>query len=211
MACTVNLFNQLGGVPDQNGTWTLISAGSVTLNVNGGGDASYNNGQQIGTDYNTTIDVSGTSSGTFTIRYSTGVNPCDDNANLIFTINDGAIAGTDAAYTYCAGDNVAKNIYSLLGGTPDNDGVWSDTSGSFSAVTYTGYDDNSTSNDPTDDTFTPSTAGAGVYEFYYQVDHGDRNTPAGCDNCEDESNLTITVIVQGNAGTGTPLTLCNSQ
>lgn len=208
MTCDIIIFDLLGGTPDTGGTWTLVSSGPTTLNVDGAGDVIYNNGDTLGVNHNPTVSFTGTTAGTFSFNYAVGTNPCDDNQTIGVTVVDGATAGVDVAITYCDSDANAKILFNLLTGA-DSNGEWSSTTETVNAPTYTGYSANS-AGDPTDDTFTPSVAGIGTYEFYYIVNNSQPDTPSSCESCKDESLLTITVTDAANAGTGTTITVCNN-
>ena len=205
MACTITLFNYLGGPPQTGGTWVLTSGGPVDLSVNGGATSTYSNGNPIGVTHTVTIGVNDTAAGTYVFTYTVGSSPCDDTATVTVTVVDGAVAGTSNTYTYCSSDGADKNLYSLLGmsPTPATDGVWSGI-----GTTASGYVAGTASG--TDNTFNPMAAGVGTYPFTYTVDNGDGTTPGGCDNCVDTAELTINVVAAGNAGTDGNVTLCNT-
>jgi len=206
MACTITLFDYLGGTPDTGGTWVLTSGGPTDLSVNGAATATYSNGNAIGVTHTVTIGVSDTPSGTYVFTYTVGSVPCSDTATVTVTVVDGAVAGTANTYTYCDSDTTIYNIYSLLGVSPlpDTDGTWTNT-GTMSS----GHEANTASG--SDDTFQPSASeGVGTYLFTYTVDNGDVTTPGGCTNCEDSVTITINVVDTGDAGTNGAVTLCNT-
>lgn len=99
-----DLFNQLGGTPDNGGAWT----GPSSL---AGGD--------LGT-FDPTTDLAGTY--TYTV---TGTAPClDATATVDVAINAAPDAGTAGALTICSSD-APTDLFNELGGTPDVGGSWS--------------------------------------------------------------------------------------
>jgi len=87
MATQINLYSNLGGTPDTNGNWGLVSMDPATsqLNVIGvGGTTTINPtsgglpdpiGFQNGTDWNVDVDFVNAEYGTYVFRYTVG---CDD-------------------------------------------------------------------------------------------------------------------------------------
>jgi len=191
MACTFNLFDRLTGTPQTGGTWSKDGGNPQDVVLTGA---------HLGT-----FDPSGLVLGTYTFTYSVGAVPCDDTADVVVTVNATAVAGDDVSKTYCTTDTTQYNLYNLITGSPDSDGDWQ---AGTSGVTSAGYDDNSTST-VTDDTFQPSLVAEGTYVFIYNVNHGDGNTPPGCDSCTDSSTLTINVVATGDAGGNGVATACN--
>lgn len=205
MACTITLFDYLGGTPDTGGTWVLTSGGPTDLSVNGAATATYSNGNAIGVNHTVTVGVNDTAAGSYVFTYSVGAVPCADTATVTVTVVDGAVAGTDFTISYCDSDNTEKNLYNLLGVTPlpETDGTWSG-----SGTSSPGYTANTAAGN--DDTFNPFDAGVGSYIFTYTVDNGNVTTPPGCTNCEDTATITINVVDTGDAGTNGAVTLCNT-
>jgi len=215
MACSINLFSYLGGTPDTDGTWTLFSGGPVDLAVNGAASATFSDGNALGTDNNTTIDVSTSAAGTYVFRYSVaGGGSCEAAADVTVTVEDGVVAGVSQSIPKCSDDVVAYNIFDFFkGGNGLGTGVIAVTEsgtigGTGTSTAGAGYSAGTSS--PTDDTFTPSLAPVGAHVFTYTVDNGDGTTPAGCTNCEWSGTLTITVYELPNAGTAGNVTLCNA-
>ena len=194
MACTFNLIDELGGTPSSGGTWTETSTTTPDYETQGG---TITNGDQG------TVDFTGINAGTYTFEYDTG-GVCNDQSIVTVTVVDGANAGADASVSQCTSDNTAYVLFTLLGGTPDNNGTWSGT-----AITSAGYSDLGTPTDPTDDTFNPSLVPAGTYTAIYTVDNSTADTPAGCDNCTATATITITVSAALDAGIDGTATVCN--
>ncbi|RYM34594.1 T9SS type B sorting domain-containing protein [Brumimicrobium glaciale] len=102
---TVNLFNQLGGNPANNGTWTGASA------LTGG---------NLGTFNPTTMNA-----GIYT--YTVGTGTCQESSTVTVNINSTGNAGNNNTINLC--DNSATlNLFDQLGGNPDNNGIWSGAS-----------------------------------------------------------------------------------
>ena len=189
MACSFDLYAQLGGTPDSGGLWTQTGGPqSVPPSLTN---------PQLGT-----VDFTGALAGAYTYDYIVGTAPCDDTSTVTITVAEGAEAGIGADTILCDSDASVYTLYNFLGGTPDVDGTWSGT-----GTTSPGYSAGGAT--PTDDTFQPSTAGVGKWTFVYTVNHGDTSTPAGCDNCIDTATIVITVTAAADAGTGVSLTVCN--
>lgn len=98
---TVDLFTVLGGTPNTGGTW------SPTLDS---GTGVYNPAVDAGIAYTYSVDPLGTCPG--------------DVATVTVNLNILPNAGTDATITVC-GSDVAFDLFSLLGGTPNSGGTWS--------------------------------------------------------------------------------------
>ncbi|OMP30759.1 gliding motility-associated C-terminal domain-containing protein [Mangrovimonas sp. DI 80] len=98
---TYDLFNNLGGTPDTNGTWTPALASGTGV-------------------FDSTLD----SEGTYTYTVS-GTDPCGDaSASVTVTIIDEPNAGTDGTLEVCEND-APQDLFNTLGGTPDIGGTWS--------------------------------------------------------------------------------------
>lgn len=103
-AGSTNLFNELGGTPDNGGSWTGPS-------VLAGGD--------LGT-FDPATDLAGTY--TYTV---TGTGTCADAiATVDVTITTAPDAGTNGSISLCSND-AATDLINQLGGTPDAGGTWS--------------------------------------------------------------------------------------
>ncbi len=146
----------LSGTPDANGTWTDDDgSGALILNnfspaVAGGGD------------WNLTYTV-------------TATGCADAAATVTVTVNEAPDAGGDGADTVCVTES-SLDLISLLAGTPDVNGIWSDDNSS-------GALNGSILN--------PAVAGTGVYNFTYTV--------AGISPCVDATSV-VTVAVDVCAG-----------
>ena len=129
---TIDLFAQLGGTPDNTGTWadTDASGGSLT-------------GGNLGT-----FNATGVSGGTYTFTYTVNATtPCtgSSSATVELTVVEEADAGTTVANLDVCTSDAPLNLLGQLGGTPDNGGSWSGPSaltngdqGTFDPATNTG-------------------------------------------------------------------------
>lgn len=97
-----DLFNQLGGNPINGGTWS----GPSNLS---GGDAG-------------TFDPATMNEGTYT--YTVGNSPCQASANVVVNFVSSGNAGNDATIEIC-NTSPSLNLFDVLGGAPQNNGVWS--------------------------------------------------------------------------------------
>ncbi len=99
----VQLFNVLGGSPDQGGVWTGPGGSSST--------GVFIPGQSTPGNYTYTL---------------TATAPCVDTAAVVTAIvNAAPDAGTSVLYTVCQ-DHPSVDLFDVLGGTPDTGGTWSD-------------------------------------------------------------------------------------
>lgn len=99
----VQLFNMLGGSPDQGGTWTG-PGGSPSTGV-------FIPGQSTPGEYTYSL---------------TATAPCVDTSAVVTAIvNAAPDAGTSVLYTVCE-DHPSVDLFDVLGGTPDGGGTWSD-------------------------------------------------------------------------------------
>lgn len=138
------------------------------------------------------FDASGLTTGTYTFTYTlTAGAPCmDDLATFDITVTGNVTAGADNGATICS-DNGAYDVSSLLDGTANAGGVWTETSGTPSGQFNAG----TASLDPT--------GLNGTYTFQY--------TLAASGTClGDDATMTITVNPAPNAGTDDNSTLCNT-
>lgn len=159
-AANFSLFTQLGGSPNAGGSWTGPLGGAHSVTFDPG------------------VDQPGIY--TYTV---TGTAPC---ANATATVNVTIItapqAGTNGTRTVCSSD-AAFNLLTVLGGTPDASGGWTDPL----AQSFNG-------------TFVPGTSAAGVYTY----------TVTGIAPCvNDVATATITVSQAANVGTNGSLTVCS--
>ena len=98
---TIDLFNNLGGIPDIGGTW------SPTLNSGTG-------------LFDPTIDPEGLY--TYTVS---GTNPCPDaSATVTVTVTPFISAGLNGTLDLCSNDS-SVNLFDSLNGAPGNGGTWS--------------------------------------------------------------------------------------
>jgi len=101
----INLFNLLGGNPDNNGTWT----GPSNLS---GGDAG-------------TFSPATMNPGTFT--YTVGTAPCHYSSKVAVNIIPSGNAGENEIIYLCNNSPVL-NLFDELGGNPDDNGIWTGSS-----------------------------------------------------------------------------------
>ncbi|HQW86309.1 MAG TPA: hypothetical protein PLH93_03935, partial [Flavobacteriales bacterium] len=100
------LFNQLGGTPDAGGTWTDPMNQAWTGPFDPGSDPA----------------------GTYTYLVN-GTAPCPNAAaTVLVTVEALPDAGTDGSTTICP-EAAPVDLFSLLGGTPDAGGAWTDPNG----------------------------------------------------------------------------------
>jgi hypothetical protein len=183
MDCSVNLFDILQN-EDAQGVLTFLyydadedgiedSGGSVII-VAGDGSVNFNNAIP----------------GDYYFSHITGEGDCESEVIFFVRVLERPDAGTGATIDLC-NTAAAVNIFSLISGTPDLNGVFSG-----SGVASNGYDDNNTS-DPLDDTFDPTQVSIGVYQFIYTVEGVAPNgfVLSDCENCGPQSTtITINVI-----------------
>ena len=222
MACSITLFDYLGGTPNTGGTWTLQSGGPSTISVNGGAPTTIANNNQVGTTHSVTIDVSGTAASVLVFRYTAGVGTCSTTADVTVTVVNGAIAGVGVDITVCSDDPTVYNLMDMLAGgsgTGTNTGAITQTgtwSGSGTGAAFTSvnaYVPGGTA--PSDDTFAPANVNLGgnttvQAQFIYTVSNADGTTPPSCDNCNDTATILFTVTAAGDAGQDGAVTLCNN-
>ncbi|MBK6539893.1 MAG: gliding motility-associated C-terminal domain-containing protein [Flavobacteriales bacterium] len=154
------LLDSLGGTPDINGTWTAPLGGAF-------------NGTYI----------PGTSEPGIYTYTVTGQSPCDP-AQSTLTVNEQVApnAGDNATVLFCS-DDASVVLFSLLGGTPDVGGSWTDGN-----------------NAPHGATFDPGADDAGVYTY----------TAQGLPPCADAlATVSITVTEAPEAGLSTSVSVCS--
>jgi hypothetical protein len=219
MACTITPYNLLTGSQKQTGgNWRLIDGGPTNISINGAPFDLVQNDALISNQYDVTLGFDQTAPATLVFRYTVGVEPCIDTANLTVEVVAGASAGIAPIInkTFCNINTNPINLFDLLrGGTGigntgsgnvDTTGVWSGP-GLLSSAYNAG-----SPTTPTDDTFTPSlvTSFPGglpqVFSFTYTVS---KSTLSTCTNCFDSTVLNITVTLQPNAGENASVTVCN--
>lgn len=155
----VDLFLQLGGAPDAGGSWTDP------------------NGAVHGTQFDPAVDPAGTYS--YTVS---GTPPCVDAvATITISVAAEPDAGTGGSFTVCSSD-AAITLYTLLTGTPQPGGSWTDPNGQVFGGT-----------------FTPGSSPDGAYA--YTVGTG---PPCGTVS----ATVTMSTELAPDAGTNGALTLC---
>ncbi|MFH1322054.1 MAG: T9SS type A sorting domain-containing protein [Bacteroidota bacterium] len=127
-------------------------------------------------------------SGTYYDIFSTA-DGCDSIIATTLTVSTAPDAGIGTAVDVCDTE-FSLDLSTVLSGTPDGGGSWSDDDGSGAIIPFTNL-------------FVPMWAGAGVYHFTYTV--------SGTSPCSDASaTITVTVVESVDAGTSGELTACVS-
>lgn len=160
-AASFPLFPLLGGTPDVGGSWR----NPQNLTSNG----TYVPGTSMEGAYTYTV---------------TGTAPCA-NAISVVTVNEERrpVAGTNGTLEVCSTD-ASVDLFTRLGGSPDNGGSWSGPGGASSGV------------------FIPGVSAAGVYTY----------TVTGTAPCANATaTVTVTVNQAPDAGTNGHLTVCADQ
>jgi len=223
MACSINLFDYLNGSPQINGSWHPGQP-------NGGDCSDIVNANPSGlipsAGYLGALNADGATAGTYYYTYllPAAGGTCQDCAVVTVTINNGVVTNLVDTYcndatlvcsrTFCTADSTDYNLYNVfLAGTPtptSTTGTWSQPVGQ--SLTSPAYNPGTAS--ATDDTFRPSSAGVGTYQFIYTLNNGagvsgGDAAPAGCDNCYAVITITLTVQATPDAGSDGAVTLCN--
>lgn len=167
---SVPLFPGLGGGPDAGGTWTALD------NINPGS-------LSAGTFFCT-----GVAPGNYDFRYSLpGNGQCPpDQAEVRVTITAALDAGSDGTVQACR-SNTAFNLFSGLGGAPQQGGTWKQLPSGQVVV----------------NPFNMSTLASGTYQFRYVL--------LGSGGCPSDSSVaTITVVNAPFAGSDVSVPLCGN-
>ena len=107
----VNLFDSLGGSPDNGGSWS----------------PALNSGTGI---FDPLLDTQGV----YTYSFS-GNNPCPDtSATVTVTVNPLPNAGSNVTLEMCSNDLALVDLFDNLGGTPETGGTWSPALASGNSV-----------------------------------------------------------------------------
>ncbi|MEP2671520.1 MAG: gliding motility-associated C-terminal domain-containing protein [Cyclobacteriaceae bacterium] len=166
-----DLLASLGGTPDGGGAWVQTSGAARTITGND-------------------VDFIGASAGAYDFEYTvTGVAPCVD-ATAIVTVNvvDAPDAGTNNTVSACNTD-VAFDLFTSLGGTPDGGGTWAEISASGAVITGNNVD------------FTGITPG--TYDFEYTV--------TGAAPCVDVTAIvTVNLLAPPDAGADNSVSACSN-
>lgn len=157
----INLFDQLGGTPDNTGSWTGVST------LTGGNLGSF--------------DPSTMNAGTYT--YTVGTATCSTNATVVVNVTSIGNAGNSSVIDICD-DSPAIDLFNQLGGTPDNNGVWTGPS------VLTGGNLG---------TFDPLNMTAGTYTF-----------TVGTGACQTNSTVVVNINPTGNPGSNNNVDLCDN-
>jgi len=158
-AAAVDLFTLLGGTPNIGGTWTPILTSGTGI-------------------FDPSIDPAGTY--TYTVA---GIAPCsNDTSDVVVTIENAPNAGENGTLTICDIDSEI-DLFTLLGGTPDNGGTWTPVLASGTGV------------------FDPAIDPTGTYTY----------TITGIAPCpNDTSDVVVTIENTPNAGENNTLSICNA-
>jgi gliding motility-associated-like protein len=109
-----SLFNALGGLPDAGGTWNGPSA----------------------VDPTGSLDPALAGSGLYTYIVAASAPCLSDSAHVQVTITPAPDPGIDAQAAFCANAQPVP-LFSLLAGTPDPNGTWTDPQGQPATYTFT--------------------------------------------------------------------------
>ncbi len=162
---SANLFASLGGTPDATGTWS----GPSTLT-----------GGNLGT-----FDPATMTAGTYTYTVVGGGACPNATADVVVTVTTAGDAGSNGTADFCTSD-ASTDLFTALGGTPDNGGTWSGPS------TLTGGDAG---------TFDPATMAAGTYTY----------TIAASGACPAVSaDVVVTLTTAGDAGSNGTADFCSN-
>lgn len=228
MACSITLFDYLGGTPDPSGTWTLTgvdNGGGTTMDVavDGGSVSTIAIGNAVGSTDIVTIEVSDTVAGDYEFTYTVaGGGSCAASTTVTVTVVDGAISGVTKTVNKCSDDDTVYNLWDfIIGGDGEGNpvdagypiavtagGTWSGT-----GTAQDGYEANTAA--ATDDTIqvfdgvSTQLIPAGTYTFVYTNDAAP-TAPTGCTNCDSTATLTLVVYETPEPGTAGTVTLCNN-
>ncbi|MCB0794002.1 MAG: PKD domain-containing protein, partial [Flavobacteriales bacterium] len=159
----LDLFAQLGGTPDPGGTWTDP------------------NSDPFGTTFDPNIDLSGTY--TYTVTGSGNCGATAAQSTVTVTVQTLPNPGLGASIVLCTTD-AAMDLFTLLGGTPDAGGGWTDPNGDA----FGGLLD-------------PASDPAGVYTY----------SVAGTAPCpSDAATVTVTINTPPDPGTDGSVALCTT-
>ncbi|TVZ50978.1 gliding motility-associated C-terminal domain-containing protein [Dokdonia sp. Hel_I_53] len=178
---------------DVSGVELCDSAGSVNLfdlldpdgtaNVTQGGEFTDASNTVISNPFVfPAIDTQQTYEFTYTTTSTAG---CTDQAILNFTVFEQKDAGIDAITEYCENEDMIVNLFSLLNGTPDDNGDW------------TGPDNYSASGSSAE--INPTTAVSGVYTYSFAE-------VGGC--AASTATVTVTVYEEVTAGAEINTSVC---
>jgi gliding motility-associated-like protein len=166
---SVDLFDGLGGTPDLTGTWTDLDAtGQISGNL---------------------FSPLGLPPGDYDFRYEVPANgPCPaDIALVTVTIVAQLDAGSNGNLSVC-GTSTQVNLFSGLGGSPQQGGVWLDLPGTGAL---------------TNQFFNATLVNAGTYTFRYRL-----QGILGCSS--DSSQVNVTVVAPPNAGISGNTSTCSN-
>lgn len=109
----LDFFSMLTNSPDLNGTWSEIT----------------NSGADLSNPSSVTFE--GAPAGFYEFQYEVGANvSCASSyARLFIEVDDGSNPGNSTILDVCNGANAEINLFTSLGGTPDEGGEWTDQNG----------------------------------------------------------------------------------
>ncbi|MDC9723642.1 MAG: T9SS type B sorting domain-containing protein, partial [Urechidicola sp.] len=157
---TADLFSSLGGTPDAGGVWSPALTSGTGV-------------------FDPAIDLAGIY--TYTVS-PIGACAVDATATVTVTVDTAPEAGVDGTMAYCSTD-IATDLFTNLGGSPDMGGVWSPALTSGTGV------------------FNPAVDAAGIYTY----------TVTGVGVCADDlATVTVTVDLAPDAGLDGLTEFCTS-
>lgn len=167
---SIDLFDALGGTPQPGGTWQDVNGtGALAGNI---------------------LNPSMLSPGTYAFVYTvTGNPPCvNASAQVTVTLTNALNAGTSSSAQVCQ-SQVAVDLFTLLGGTPQPGGNWSDDNASGALI---------------GGVFNATAVPAGTtWAFTYTLPPS-----AGCASVS--ATVTVTVLLSPNAGQDGNLQVCSN-
>lgn len=199
--CTKNLRTDFLIGADTGGVWSWIGYAATI-----GGSYSTLNGTNPGVliGDNPAVDFNNFIVGFYKFRYARPSSiTCGFPVEFIIPVQQQPNAGINGTVTDCTGSYNIIDLFSKLGGSPQQGGIWSIISGSPPASSY----DLSAGIFVIDENVT-----TGTYVFKYTIN--EPTPPAGyTNNCSDcaasESTVTITINQSANAGTALNKSNCN--
>src|SRR5690606_2244542 len=141
---TYNLFSLLGGNPDQGGIWTPQLASGTNI-------------------FNPQLDAVGV----YTYSFD---NDCSGSSTITINYTPDSYAGEDTVLEICYSDTTTYDLFTLLGGNPDQGGIWFPQLASGTSI------------------YNPQVDNAGVYTYLFE------------NECSDSATVTISVIAELHAG-----------
>lgn len=164
----IDLFANLTGSPDASGGW---------FDVDGSGGL-------LSGFFNLSVVAAGTYDLVYIVSALGGC--VADSSTITIVVTSAADAGQSAGVTVCEAET-AVDLFSLLGGTPDLGGVWTDDDGTGAMAAGI---------------FDASAVALGTYDFSYFI--------SGSGPCPGATTtVTVSVVTAADAGGNGATTLCN--